>query len=163
MALIFPITYQCNLNCFYCSEKNKKHITVNIEKGIELISKNINEWIYITGGEPLLVSNIVDICRRLKLVGKKIGLTTNATIHNFDILNEVDRIGISIDGDEITTDRNRGNGTYKRAVEFLNIAVTYPIETVIMATMKERNELQEKYLENLGEKLNANYLQVTLC
>ena len=61
MALIFPITYQCNLNCFYCSEKNKKHITVNIEKGIELISKNINEWIYITGGEPLLVSNIVDM------------------------------------------------------------------------------------------------------
>lgn len=161
--ILFPITYQCNLNCIYCSEKNKRNINIDILKSIELIKHNNNEWVYITGGEPLLIDNITEICKELKSTGKKVGLTTNGTLHNFNVLNEIDRIGISIDGDEQFTDNNRGIGTYQKALTYLKKASLYPIETVIMSTMIERNKIQENFLENLGNNLNITYLQVTLC
>lgn len=161
--ILFPITYQCNLNCSYCSEKEKRDKVVDIEKGIELIEKNDNDWVYITGGEPLTVKNIVDVVRRLKKAGKKVGLTTNGTIHKFEVLKYLDRIGVSIDGDEEFTGKNRGKGTYKKAVKFLKEATKYPIETVIMATFMERNLEQENYLEKLGDDLGVTYFQITLC
>jgi MoaA/NifB/PqqE/SkfB family radical SAM enzyme len=159
--VLFPITYQCNLDCVYCSEKHKKGLNIDIEKSIETILKKDNDWVFITGGEPLLVPNIVDICKRLKAARKKVGLTTNGTIHRFEVLNHIDRIGVSLDGDEDRTDRNRGKGTFSKAIAFLEEAVK--IETVIMATTEKRLPEQEKFLEDLGERLGVKYLQVTLC
>lgn len=161
MPILFPVTYQCNLDCVYCNEKGKE--LVDIEKGTELISKSKEEWVYITGGEPLLVPNIELVCDRLRKAGKKVGLTTNGTIHNFNIFSHVDRVGISLDGDEETTDKNRGIGTYKKAVIFLTEAVKHHIETVIMATVIERDMVQEKYLEDLGDKFGVTYFQETVC
>jgi MoaA/NifB/PqqE/SkfB family radical SAM enzyme len=159
--ILFPITFQCNLDCVYCHEKRKKSKIVDTEKAVELICNGDNDWVYITGGEPLLVPNIIDICKRLKSAGKMIGLTTNGTQHKFEILNEIDRIGVSLDGDEKYTNENRGEGTYQKAVQFLTEAVKYPIETVIMATFDEPNEKQQKHLEDLGNKLGVTYLQET--
>ena len=161
--ILFPVTYQCNLNCFYCSEKDKRNIVIDIDKSLDLISKNDNDWVYITGGEPLLIPNLKDVCKRLKDMGKKVGLTTNGTINDFSYIDYVDRVGVSIDGDEYITDKFRGQGTYSKALKYLEELTKYSIETVIMATTNERNEFQERYLEELGEKLGITYLQVTLC
>lgn len=161
--VLFPVTYACNLDCVYCSEKSKKGATVDIQAGIDCIVKSNYDLIYITGGEPLLVPNIVDICKELKEAGKKVGLATNGTIHQFEVLNFLDRIGVSLDGDEDRTDSNRGTGVFREAVEFLRVAVKYPVETVIMATMDRRIEEQELFLERLGDQLGVDYLQVTLC
>jgi MoaA/NifB/PqqE/SkfB family radical SAM enzyme len=161
--ILFPITYQCNLDCTYCSEKSKRKDIVDVEKGIELITKRNNDWVFITGGEPLTVPNIVEICQKLKKSGKKVGLTTNGTIHKFEILNVIDRIGVSIDGDEEFTDKNRGKGTYKKALNFLKEASKYSCEKVIMTTVLERDEKQEKHLEELCDKYKVDYFQITLC
>ena len=162
MPIIFPITYNCNLNCSYCSEKRTE--AVDIEKGLILILASKEEWVYITGGEPLLVPELQSVCMRLREKGKKIGLCTNGTIHDFHILDYIDRIGVSIDGNETLTDGNRGKGTYKKAVEFLETAVTYPnLETVIMCTVLERNIMQEAHLEALGKRLGVTYFQETMC
>lgn len=161
MPILFPITYKCNLDCVYCNEKNKED--VDIERGIVKILERSDEWVYITGGEPLMVDGIEKVCDRFRNYDKKVGLTTNGTIHNFNIFGHVDRIGVSIDGDETLTDKNRGIGTYKKAVEFLREAVKHPIDTVIMATLVKRDVAQENHLEKLGKDIGVTFLQKTMC
>lgn len=71
IKFIFHVTYQCNLQCIYCSSnipyinnnnKNKEIDYRNLILVIEHIKKNIpsnfNIQYYITGGEPSIYSNI---------------------------------------------------------------------------------------------------------
>ncbi len=78
------VTSKCNLSCPYCHEEG--HITNKPDMPIELISK-ITEVaaqhsvfnFKITGGEPLLRSDIIDIVRLIAETPgtKEISMTTN--------------------------------------------------------------------------------------
>ena len=154
--IIFPVTYQCNLICSYCRERLKK-TTIDVEASLNSIRSLDNPWVYITGGEPLLLPNIFSICDRLRAMGKKVGLTTNGTIPNQGIVEHVDRLGISIDGAEDLHDRNRGPGTWKLAIDFAK-KVIGKVETVLMATV-----LSEDYTElrSIYHSIGFNHLQIT--
>jgi len=155
--IIFPVTYKCNLNCVYCNVKNSRQ-EPNIDICLDLINKSDNNWVFITGGEPLLRNDIIDICKNIKSFGKKIGLTTNGTTNNYEILKYIDRIGVSLDGDKEVTDKNRGDGVFEMALNYLKNCSN--IETVIMATIvKPLNDIE---ITKIAEKLNVDYLQVTL-
>jgi MoaA/NifB/PqqE/SkfB family radical SAM enzyme len=166
---LFYVTYQCNLDCVYCTfakdnlDSNLKTASLDVSEGVKAIIKGGYDWVFITGGEPLLVSNIVDICKAFKNAGLKVGLTTNGTIEYYKVLEVIDRLGVSIDGDEAYTDKARGKGTYQKAVKYLTEATKYPVEIVIMATMPDHNDAQVKHLSELGEQLGIEHLQVTLC
>ncbi len=73
--LHIELTKQCFLNCLHCSSnQTKKDLTwnqSNLEKIIKLIEYNSKEYSFIvtlTGGEPLLLENIVEIVQKLKAV-----------------------------------------------------------------------------------------------
>ncbi|HUX58632.1 MAG TPA: radical SAM protein [Bacteroidales bacterium] len=158
MALLFPITYKCNLSCRFCSMKDSRREPV-IDKCIKLIKSSKNDWVWLTGGEPLMVENIEKICLTIKSFGKKIGITTNGTINNERLPLFADRVGVSIDGDEKYHNEYR-QGTYKKAVEFLSKLVG-KVETVFMFTLFPENEHCLAFIENLSNKLNVDYLQIT--
>ncbi|MDO8640892.1 MAG: radical SAM protein [Nitrosarchaeum sp.] len=154
--ILFPITYKCNLSCSYCTVRNSRK-EPNIRECLQKIAKSNNDWVFVTGGEPLLLDNIIDVCLKLKIMGKKIGLTTNGTIFDkFDIIKNIDRIGVSIDGSKELTDRYRGKGTFDKAMFFL-LQCVGKVETVIMATVKEKNE----DIIKIAKDINVDYLQVT--
>jgi len=106
-----------------------------------------------------MVENIEKICLTIKSFGKKIGITTNGTINNERLPLFADRVGVSIDGDEKYHNEYR-QGTYKKAVEFLSKLVG-KVETVFMFTLFPENEHCLAFIENLSNKLNVDYLQIT--
>lgn len=157
--ILFPVTYNCNLNCIYCHEKRDKEI--NYWKSVDEIKKLPNEWVYITGGEPCLVEDIFEVCDDLRSNGKKVGLTTNGTTHKFDIATHVDRLGISLDGGKDLTDFNRGIGTFDLAVKFIKNVVG-KAETVIMTTISAENkDRQMEEIRELNKELGCNHIQFT--
>lgn len=99
------ITQACNFNCYFCHREgisqNKK--TLLDVDDICYIYENANkklgfDTMTISGGEPLLVKNIVDIARSLYERGCKTTIVTNGSLlnKNFEIGKYISKINISL-------------------------------------------------------------------
>ena len=159
--ILFPITYQCNLNCEFCCTKYRKNEVVDIDSCLRLLYTKVGqvEWVYITGGEPFLIDELPGICKQIKSMGFKVGVTTNGTQYRPYIADCVDRIGISLDGDKEYHDAYRGKGVFDSALK-LFAAVKGKCETVIMSTAFRGNEEALKKLKFIVEELDPTYWQV---
>jgi AdoMet-dependent heme synthase len=157
--ILFPITYECNLSCAGCCAL--KNAVVDIEKSIEVIKSRAQEieWVYITGGEPFLIPNLIDVCDNLKLYGFKVGVTTNGTLFRPNIADHVDRIGISLDGTKEYHDAYRGDGVYDRALQLFH-SVKDKCETVIMSVAFTENLEELKKLKPVIEEIDPTYWQI---
>jgi len=125
--LYLHITYNCNLSCSHCfaDADPKKEMTVHnfeeaVKKAVDLKFSDIR----ITGGEPTIhhqFKNLLSVCEKYKHKGTSIVLRTNF-YRDFDeeefllIASSVDKIVVSIDGDEHTHDKRRGKGAYEKTV-----------------------------------------------
>jgi len=103
-AQIIPIR-RCNLACTYCNEfdhSSKPVATAEMIKRIDLLAALGTATITISGGEPLLHPDLVEIVRRIRGHGILAGLITNGyllTVERIRQLNEagLDHLQISID------------------------------------------------------------------
>lgn len=131
--VIFP-TNECNANCFYCYEKNKKGV-MSIEtaqKVVKFIKKHSYGKIKISwfGGEPLKNTPIIDYISD-ELQKENIDftslITTNGSLFNKDLIKKaennwkVTNLFITIDGPE---------KIYNKFKNYENFTIN-PFETVI--------------------------------
>jgi MoaA/NifB/PqqE/SkfB family radical SAM enzyme len=158
--ILFPITYDCNLNCEFCAVKNNSSV-VDIEKSLIALEtkKGEVEWVYITGGEPFLIKNLSSVCDRIKAMGFKVGVTTNGTFFIPEIASHVNRIGISLDGDKEYHDAYRGTGVFDNALKLFN-SVKGKCETVIMSVSFKENKEALDRLSKIIDILDPTYWQI---
>lgn len=95
---IFIRTTGCNLRCSYCDTKYaySDGKEMSIEKIVESISKYPCKNIFLTGGEPLLQDETLDLIKSLQKMNYKICLETNGSINIENRLKKSDLI-ISLD------------------------------------------------------------------
>lgn len=84
------VTQECNLDCFYCHKEGengglKKNINSHmkpweIEKITEIASRVGIEKLKVTGGEPLIRKDIVEIIQRTSKHMKEVSMTTNGVL-----------------------------------------------------------------------------------
>jgi len=159
--ILFPITYNCNLDCYFCKEKNKV-LDRSAQDSVEtIINGHAGKvpWIFITGGEPFLSEDLIWACDTLRAAGFKVGVTTNGTINKPEIADHVDRIGISIDGDKEFHDSARGDGVYDKAINFLK-SIHGKCETIVMSVALADNKEALLKLKPILEEINPTYWQV---
>ena len=127
--LRISVTDRCDLRCVYCMKENMQFLPRNEILSLEEIERLCEnfielgvEKIRLTGGEPLVRKNIINLIKNLNLKKnktnlKEITLTTNGTLlSNFakDLkANGIDRINVSLD----TIDEKK----YKQITRFGNI------------------------------------------
>lgn len=129
----YIVTDKCNLSCKHCCmsakpyNKNKdEKIMINPSVMEKIVSYN-PKTIIITGGEPLIVYNIIEILTWLRKNYKnEIILSTNAVLideKNAKFLSEnVDIFDISLDG--LTAEKSdniRGKGTFDKVISAVKI------------------------------------------
>lgn len=129
------LTRKCNLNCWFCGQKNFK-----LYKADETDAyMNLNDWkrvinsladyrdktgirpsIMLWGGEPLLYKDFEEIVLYIHKLKFPLGMVTNGTL--LDKYRDLcklafDRIYISVDGPAEIHDAIRGQGVYEKVKE----------------------------------------------
>jgi len=106
-SLRISVTTRCNLNCLYCHKdgiipSSGEMTPDEIEKLCEVASELGISKIRLSGGEPLLRNDIVEIVEKINTIGfKDIAITTNGTLldkYSFYLKKAgLDRVNISLD------------------------------------------------------------------
>jgi MoaA/NifB/PqqE/SkfB family radical SAM enzyme len=156
------ITNLCPQNCAYCYNKDRKGIvldTLTIKKAIKDLKSMGVLWIGLTGGEPLMNNDIVDIIASIgddcasKLFTTGIGLTGQ-------LAKEMQQAGlqyvsVSLDHwkEEVHDETRQYKGAFREALNaiqvFKNLGNTHvSVSAVLSKEMIIKNELEE-YLEFL--------------
>ena len=101
-TLNLQITSNCDMNCKFCSDlfKHQKERKVSeILSVIDKIPNGVIEKIVITGGEPLLYSDLFTLVKEIKARGFQVSFSTNGTLlnDNKNILTYLDEITLPVD------------------------------------------------------------------
>lgn len=159
--ILFPITWTCNLKCHGCCAPKEGDIDIYQCVSNLMPKAGEVEWVFITGGEPFMVSNLFDVCDIIREAGFKVGVTTNGTIFQPDIVDHVDRFGVSLDGDREYHDAYRGEGVFNKAINFLKyVKEQNTCETVIMSVAFKGNEEALFKLKPTVKEIDPDYWQI---
>lgn len=84
------VTFKCNLSCKHCyikaSEGKQEVSTSDLKKIITDISKLRPLWLVLTGGEPFLRDDFIDIYTHAKKLGFLIVIFSNGTLIREDVI-----------------------------------------------------------------------------
>jgi Molybdenum cofactor biosynthesis enzyme len=99
----FEVSGVCNMNCKFCfSEWRKEKKQIDTEKAkhvLEVLKQNGLRAINLTGGEPLLRDDIVEICEYAKQLKLMTVISTNGILlpKKEEVLNFIDSINLPLD------------------------------------------------------------------
>jgi|GEM_PF-2478432 len=162
----FMVTDRCNLKCKYCCNP---YSVGDREHGYEMSLEEINDAflkldmlgiqrLNISGGEPLLRKDIADIIKAASARKFSVSLTTNGTLvpHYLDILSKLSLLTISLDGQQDTQDYTRGEGSFRLALNALELSRAKGINVLISAAVSSKTTQQDlSFLTGLCKKYNT--------
>jgi len=129
-------TYKCNLNCDGCYSGDRENSELDLDMADRVVEEASTKWgvvfFRLSGGEPLIplsqggerLRPAIEIAKRHP---KKIfQMFTNGTLINDQLAAEIAEMGnlfpfVSIEGREEDTDKQRGEGVYKKALQAMNV------------------------------------------
>ena len=162
------VTHACNLTCPHCLfAAGKKYPD---ELTTEEIKALYDEWadmkvfkVMISGGEPFMRKDIVEILNYGDEIGLQQYVVTNGTLiteDNFQLIPRNVRFGVSLDGFEEIHDKIRGKGSFARTTEvlemFLREGAKFGINFTLSQINKEEAERLMAYWLNRGIKMSVN-------
>jgi radical SAM protein with 4Fe4S-binding SPASM domain len=167
-SIDFAITNRCNLKCIHCCVDAKFNIendelsTNEIYKIIDKMIKYNPEMISISGGEPMIRKDFIDILKYIdKNYGGKINLMTNGTYinkNNVNVLtNILDQIDISLDGvDEESCSLIRGEGIFGKVMDSIKLLQENNFSNITLSmVMIDINEHLKEEFDKLNKKLGT--------
>ncbi|HIP62730.1 MAG TPA: GTP 3',8-cyclase MoaA [Archaeoglobus profundus] len=170
--LRLSVTSRCNLNCIYChKEGDSSKDEMNVEE-IEKICRAFYELgvrkIKITGGEPLIRDDIIEIIARMPPFDD-ISLVTNGTLlaKRAQELKEAGLNRINISLDTLKEDKYKlitGKRLLKRAIEGIYAAYDAGLKPIKlnMVILKGINDDEIDDLLNFASSFNNDHINVIL-
>lgn len=165
------ITQKCNLNCEYCYNRhnlNREGRELSAQEWVKVIYKleAVGVRVYnITGGEPLLNKDLLDIISCIN--GKKI-LLTNGTLlteERYKVLDSVDKIIVSLDSLDVEqNDLSRKNSSKYQVlknIEQLPSILRQKVNIRSVLTRNSRAGIQEM-TEFLEDRLGIPHI-INVC
>lgn len=130
LIVILGVTNRCNFECGYCYGEHYRKgdrsdfTTKELLQIIRTLKSLGTEVIQLQGGEPLMRQDIKILVSEVKKLGMVCDMTTNGFFipEKKDVVSLLDRICISLDGPVKTNDKNRGKGSFIRAIEGIEVA-----------------------------------------
>ncbi len=170
-SIIFEITHRCNLRCKMCGYYGETGIRPNyreelsfddIKKILDDIS-DFSPFLVITGGEPFIRKDMIEILQLINERNLKFGLITNGTLINYEIAKKLSEINptyinISMDGPQKIHEMIRGNNTFNRTIECIKLLKAYGYSKITINYVISKINFQ--YLEEMVKL--ANGLDVNL-
>lgn len=141
------ISDRCNLRCKHCFRSNVFSIVSKDDADVIIddMGRNGVASVALTGGEPLMNSNLLYIIRKLKKNNIDVEIATNGTLINKELADKiynlgVNRVQISLDGsNEYSNDKIRGKGVYSRIINGIHIFLDAGFYVTIATTLNSKN------------------------
>ena len=171
-VVIWNLIRRCNLTCKHCYS-----ISADRDFPGELSTEEVFAVmddlkafgvpvLILSGGEPLLRSDIFEISQRAKALGFYVGLSSNGTLideHNIDAITTIryDYVGISIDGMRETHDRfRRRQGAFDASLRGIRLCREHGIKVGLRFTLTRDNaaELPDLLALMADEEIDKFYL-----
>ncbi len=150
-VVVMNITRRCNLRCVHCyaaadgNPGRDELSTPELMRVLDDLASFGCPVALLSGGEPLMHPDIVEIARHAVEIGMRAVISTNGTLITPGIAERLASVGLSyigasLDGVRDTHDHFRGvSGSYDRTVEGLRIARAAGIKTGLRFTLTRRN------------------------
>jgi len=165
--LAFEITPRCNLNCVHCRTNASMNLKdrLSYKEIVNVIDEISNEFkpvVVLTGGEPLLRSDVFDIAKYIRKKGMRVGLATNGTLvsernvkrikENFDVAS------LSIDGSSASVHDNfRGvKGAFEATLKAADLFKKENLSFIINSSFTKRNQHDIEGTYKLAKKIGAD-------
>jgi SynChlorMet cassette radical SAM/SPASM protein ScmF len=176
--LYFYLTKGCNLACRHCwlAPKFDPHGDKQPVLPLELFKQAIEEamplglsGVKLTGGEPLLHPNLLDMLRFLKQKRLKLTLETNGLLYTQEIAAEISKldepfVSISLDGaDAATHDKIRGvKGAFSKATAAVRNLSDCGLKPQVIMSVMQSNVDQLEGVIKLAEDLGATSVKFNI-
>lgn len=163
----FVITEKCNLTCTHCIRNSSPLRDETAE--FAMIKNTIDQiaatypysLLLLSGGEPTIHKNFLDILAHALQTGMRVNLNTNGLTPFFKsvnlrmLKNSNLSVQVSVDGDEEAHDLVRGIGTFRNALKTINRLVEHGVTCCVSTTVVDCGFLERadnfiSSLDNLG-------------
>jgi len=164
-------TVGCNLNCEFCPNKYLLHESVGkdmeVSELLEQIKSNmLVSGVSISGGEPTLQKDLLDLCKEISKTDKYISIDTNGS--NPDLLKKlvpyINRVALDLKGPlipkklEKITRVNVNVNKIIETIKFLNTqkGLDFEIRTIYVGNLLSPDDIQNiiEFLKGIGFKGN---------
>lgn len=165
------ITGRCNAVCDYCyvelvhnpeKEVGREFTLDEWKTLIDDLYARGTRFFALVGGEPLLYPHIDELVEHIAAKNVFLNLTTNGyLIHkHIDAARKATEVSVSLDGDQVSNDRNRGKRNFELAVAGIDYAVKNGAKVRICTTVTRHNFDQIDFLVKFAEERNI-YISFT--
>jgi len=150
-VVIWNLIRRCNLTCKHCYSISADHdyagelSTPEVFAVMDDLKAFRVPVLILSGGEPLLRSDIFEIAQRAKAMRFYVGLSTNGTLIDAAMADRIaalgfDYVGISLDGIGATHDRfRRLDGAFDRSLAALRLLHARGVKVGLRYTMTAMN------------------------
>ena len=161
------LTYQCNLNCFYCYNNREKQGTplslAQYRTLLEDLASMQTLFLMLTGGEPMIHPHFFEIGSMCRELGFVVRVRTNGHTlfpSNIDrLIHEVDPyvVEVSLHGAsaEVHDRQTRVPGSFDRLIKNLRHVRSAGLRCMMVATPTAWNQHQIEAMISLGDELDA--------
>jgi len=167
------LTERCNLACRHCYQSGGKSSEMDFDEIRETAGEAadmLQDWaerygivfspsLNITGGEPFLRTDLLDIITLLVERGFEIYLLTNGTLIDRGkakrLKGLVHGVQVSIEGPEAVHDSIRGAGTFRKAIAGVEALSTHDVPVSLNVTASRLNAPYLSAVAALGRELGV--------
>jgi heme b synthase len=171
--VFWETTAGCNLRCLHCrrldvldAPSSDDLSSAEARRLIDDISAHYKPILVLSGGEPLMRPDILDLARHARESGLRVALATNGTLVTAEKAAAirqagVARVSVSLDGARPEThDRLRGAGNFERALQGLRNLRAWKVPVQVNMTVTRHNAEELPDLYRLCLNLGADALHL---
>ncbi|AGT43801.1 radical SAM protein [Treponema pedis str. T A4] len=163
------VTNKCNLKCVHCSKKNKNEDMLNWKEIIDICKNKEVLNIYLTGGEPFLHNDILEIIKYIKEKKITLSILTNGILltehicRNLAALlnNNTDYMQISIDSVYDKYELYRNKASFNILDMNIDILKKYNIPIRVNCVISKKNSDSFEDVYNYIKSKGIKYLRFT--
>ncbi|MBI3091014.1 MAG: radical SAM protein [Candidatus Tectomicrobia bacterium] len=164
----YVLLYGCDARCDYCNSPHRPATQLSTAEHKEILRQFARLGtvrVKFHGGEPLLRKDLGELLAEVKRLGMRAAVVTNGLMlpERLDAVRRADELVISLDGDEVTHDRHRGAGTWRRVMRAIDLCKQEGIEFFLNAVVTRHSAGDIDWLlataARLGVMVNFQLLQ----
>lgn len=171
-ASMVIFTIGCNFQCSFCHNKSlldeKSGKIISIGELVEMVKTNtLVSAVSITGGEPTLQEDLVDVCMAIKYLGKYVSIDTNGYLPNKlqKLLGYVNRVALDLKG-PLNTQRlkelTRTIVDPSRIIDSFHLlnkqGIDFEIRTTYVENIMDPNDIQEIFAFLINNQFKGNFV-----